>query len=75
MPVNNSQEIVQETGSLDKKVDPNTPILIPGSLKNVSERILKAKVKLLESPHDLDAWSILIKDVQVCFDLRKVEKR
>lgn len=38
---------------------------IPGSLKNVSDRVLKAKAKLIDSPYDLDAWNILIKDVQV----------
>ena len=37
----------------------------PGSLKNVSDRVLIAKAKLVESPYDLDAWNILIKDVQV----------
>ncbi|KAF7493188.1 Cleavage stimulation factor subunit 3 [Sarcoptes scabiei] len=37
---------------------------IPGSLKNVSDRVLKAKAKLIDSPYDLDAWNILIKDVQ-----------
>ncbi|KAH9415072.1 Cleavage stimulation factor subunit 3 [Dermatophagoides pteronyssinus] len=36
----------------------------PGSLKNVSDRVLIAKAKLVESPYDLDAWNILIKDVQ-----------
>lgn len=39
----------------------------PGCFKNVSDRVLKAKAKLLESPYDLESWNILIKDVQVFY--------
>lgn len=41
------------------------PLPTPGFFKNVSDRVLKAKVKLVESPYDLEAWNILIKDAQV----------
>ncbi|KAI2808562.1 Cleavage stimulation factor subunit 3 [Blomia tropicalis] len=40
------------------------PLPAPGYFKNVSDRVLKARVKLVESPYDLDAWNILVKDAQ-----------
>lgn len=49
----------------EKPVIPELPT--PGCFKNVSDRILKANVKLLENPYDIEAWKILIKDSQVCF--------
>ena len=45
----------------------SAPLPTPGFFKNVSDRVLKAKVKLVESPYDLEAWNILIKDAQVCY--------
>ena len=69
MPVKASiqlNEQINHQESPDKiDIEPSAPLPAPGFFKNVSDRVLKAKVKLVESPYDLDAWNILIKDAQV----------
>lgn len=51
--------------SLDRDSEaPLPPLPVPGFFKNVSDRVLKARVKLCEAPYDLEAWNVLVKDAQ-----------
>ena len=70
--IKSSISIVDKANNQESNSDTNNelcaPLPTPGYFKNVSDRVLKAKVKLGESPYDLDAWNILIKDAQVWHD-------
>lgn len=60
----NANNIKQD--QLDRDSDaPLPPLPVPGFFKNVSDRVLKARVKLCEAPYDLEAWNVLVKDAQV----------
>lgn len=65
---NNTEKVNNHVDGSDNNLDTNM-LPTPGCFKNVSDRVLKAKAKLLESPYDLESWNILIKDVQVYLNL------
>lgn len=63
-PLKDEQQPVPET-EIKNEGENAAPLPTPGFFKNVSDRVLKAKVKLLEAPYDVESWNILVKDAQV----------
>ena len=61
----NNEPIVNHETDTKNEIDIVPPMPTPGYLKNVSDRVLKARAKLIDSPYDLEAWNILVKDAQV----------
>lgn len=63
-PLKDEQLPIPET-EIKNEGENAAPLPTPGFFKNVSDRVLKAKVKLLEAPYDVESWNILVKDAQV----------
>ena len=63
--IQNNEQINNQESSDKNDNDLSAPLPTPGFFKNVSDRVLKARVKLVESPYDIDSWNVLVKDAQV----------
>jgi len=61
----NTEQFNDQEQAVKEESELSAPLPTPGYFKNVSDRVLKAKVKLVESQYDLEAWNVLIKDAQV----------